>query len=235
MTPVAALAAGLVAGFASAPHCIGMCGPLAAFACAGEGRTLASVGKYQLGRTVTYVLLGAFAGWASTALGDVLRADWIGSALSFAFALAMAWLAVRLWRAARSSARAADDAGAGQALAQLGRAKLPERRRGPLTPLIVGLASGFLPCGALGIFLLAAAATASPLAGASLGVGFVTATGLGLAVAGGLARYLARLGRPLVLRTLAVALAVGAALFLVRSVPAEKPCCGSEPAARTSF
>ena len=51
---------GAAAGLASTPHCLGMCGPLAAIACA--SKTHGGFWRYQLGRTISYAVAGALAG-----------------------------------------------------------------------------------------------------------------------------------------------------------------------------
>ena len=55
---LASITAGLVAGVSSVPHCMGMCGPLVAGVCSGPRDGAA----YQVGRTVSYSVLGAVAG-----------------------------------------------------------------------------------------------------------------------------------------------------------------------------
>ena len=51
--------AGLAAGLLSAPHCLLMCGPLAAAGCSGgPGRFVAGARGYFVGRLAAYALLG---------------------------------------------------------------------------------------------------------------------------------------------------------------------------------
>ena len=58
-----AVIAGAAAGLASVPHCTAMCGPLAAYACSGRPGA-SGPGRYQLGRFVSYSMLGGIAGSA---------------------------------------------------------------------------------------------------------------------------------------------------------------------------
>ena len=89
------LALGAVAGASSVPHCVGMCGPLAAAACP-KGAGAAAPLRYQAGRVVSYAALGAIAG----ALGHTLRwglpGAWGSALLSWALAAGLVD-EVQLW------------------------------------------------------------------------------------------------------------------------------------------
>lgn len=160
----ALLGAGFLTGMS---HCVGMCGPLVgAFSMRRRAaqRDLATpLVLFQLGRLCTYGLLGAAVGGAGAALAAVLQA-WQG-----VFAIGMGGLAML--------------SGAGLLglipLQHWLTAAIPahwvQRRlsasldaRHPLAPLGLGLAHGFLPCGAVYTVALLAAMRADPLQGASL-------------------------------------------------------------------
>jgi uncharacterized protein len=213
---VTVLAAGALAGLASVPHCAGMCGPLAAFACArGGGRPMDPL-RYQAGRMLGYGMLGAGAGALGHAVTGGLSHPTVAWLLSWAMAAALAITAYRLWR------------GPGAApLVRLGRARSPaapsllERltRRLPKTPLALGLMTGLLPCGALAAAVLMAAGTTSPWLGSASMVAFATVSGVGLMGVGLVARRLRLASQPALVRSLAVALALGAVLLALRPLP----------------
>ncbi len=74
-----AVIAGAAAGLASVPHCTAMCGPLAAYACSGRPGA-SGQSRYQLGRFISYSVLGAIAGTLGGATAVSLPQAW-GSAL----------------------------------------------------------------------------------------------------------------------------------------------------------
>jgi sulfite exporter TauE/SafE len=136
---LSSLAAAFAAALTGSLHCVGMCGPLRLLA----GDSRAKRFGYQLGRGLAYSLLGGAAGavgWAMPAWALLLL---VGSGIAFTF------LGGRMparWQKLRSSLLA---------LAST-------------SPFLFGLSSGLLPCGMLHAWVAAAAATASPLAGALL-------------------------------------------------------------------
>lgn len=225
-----ALLAGLALGAATIPHCLGMCGPLAAFACRGGGGARAPV-RYQLGRTIAYVSLGALFGGVGSAVVSALPVSWASTITSWALAIALAVAALRLWRGSAPADDAAQPivlrrgrgrGGRGPSLFQ--RALAVVKR----DPFAVGLLTGILPCGALFAALVLAAGTGSPVAGAAVMLGFVTASGVGLLVAGALVARVAVLRRPELSRIVAVVLAVGALLLVLRPIPtigSDRPAC----------
>lgn len=81
MDPLLALTAGAVAGLASIPHCAGMCGPPAAFACSRKPAHGAPL-RYQVGRTASYAVAGAVAGGLGGALASNLSGPWTGALVS---------------------------------------------------------------------------------------------------------------------------------------------------------
>ncbi len=149
------LAAFALLGLASTPHCAAMCGPLAARACGGRLLS-ASSGGYVVGRTSSYLALGALAG----GLGSSVL-EFVGPALRLVVAEFVALIllleGVRMLR--------------GGGLAATGVPVptwvLPVWRRLPERGLGIGLATGFLPCGALLSALLLAAASGGSLQAAA--------------------------------------------------------------------
>lgn len=210
-----ALIAGAAAGLASVPHCTAMCGPLAAYACSGRPGP-SGQGRYQLGRLMSYSLLGAIAGGigGATALG--LPQAWGSAVLSWSLALGLGLAALRLWRqpnqglvSLRKKEDEAEPSTLSRALGGLGR-----------HPFFVGLGTALLPCGALAAAVLIAASTASPALGALSMLAFAVVSGVGLVGATWIFERFASRPRPATSRILAVVLALGSILFVIRPVHA---------------
>ena len=199
-----AILAGAAAGLASIPHCAGMCGPLAAFA----GRDRRSTGLYLGGRFVSYVALGALAGvFGSTVVGWMERP--IAQALlSWTLGAGLALTAWRLWRG-----------GASRPTKLVTLRTKPEPRRASLRAGVLGLMTGFLPCGALAAALLLAAGSGDALTGGLTLLAFATASAPALLGAGAAASYLRRAGET-PRKLLSVALALGAIVLLLRPIDA---------------
>lgn len=155
----------LTALLGSFAHCVPMCGPFVLM------QSNANMARYQAGRLVTYVALGALAGGAGGVIAGQGAFRW-----PLAILLAIAALAFLAQAAARLFSFG------GEALAFLSR---------PLARIVVpmaarqaggfklGLLLGLLPCGFLYAALAAAAATGSARGGAmamaSFGAGTVPA------------------------------------------------------------
>lgn len=233
------LAAGALAGLASAPHCFAMCGPLALFAVTGgaRGSTPWRVARYQLGRLLSYVTLGAIAGSSGGAITAALPPRATAVALSLVVAGAMLFAALRLVRPARRAT-----------LVPLrrtrGRPPLASRLLAcaPREPAWIGAVSALLPCGTLYAAVLIAAGSGTGSAGAAAMGAFAITSGLGLLASAALGeRARASLfGR----RVLAGVLVVGALVALMRPLlagdgahchprPEEtSEMCGARPAGR---
>lgn len=200
------MAAAVALGLVSVPHCAGMCGPLAAFACGGRAR--AAPARYLAGRSVSYAGLGALAGWLGERITDALPGPWVGAAISWTLAAALGAAAYRLWR--RPAPK--------PALVEL----RPSRQRTAILqrfPTLVGLVTGMLPCGALLGAVIVAAGAGSVAGGALTMVAFSLVTAVGPLGAGLLASRAARDGTDRWLpRTLAVALALGAVVMILRPI-----------------
>lgn len=200
---VGAILAGAAAGLASLPHCAGMCGPLAAFA----GRDRRSTGLYLGGRFVSYVALGAFAGaFGATVVGWMER-PLAQALLSWTLGAGLALTAWRLWRGGARPAK----------LVTL-RTK-DEARRATMRAPLLGLMTGFLPCGALAAALLLAAGSGDALTGGLTLLAFASASAPALLGAGVAAGYLRRAGET-PRKLLSVALALGAIVLLLRPIDA---------------
>ena len=76
------LTAAFLLGFMGSLHCIGMCGPLALMACSHEGdRNLSAGLYYNIGRIITYSLLGGLFGVVGTFLFVSQSQKWMAIAL----------------------------------------------------------------------------------------------------------------------------------------------------------
>lgn len=210
-----ALIAGAAAGLASIPHCTAMCGPLAAYACSGRPG-VSGQGRYQLGRFISYSVLGGVAGAVGGATAMSLPGAWGGALLSWSLALGLGLAAFRLWRrpsqplvTLRAKPDDTTESKASRVLHALGR-----------HPFFVGVATALLPCGALAAAVLIAASTGAPLLGALSMLAFAVISGVGLVGATWLFERFSRRPRPVTSRVLAVALALGSILFVIRPVHA---------------
>lgn len=218
---IPALLAGLALGLVTAPHCLGMCGPLAAFAAMPAGGARASTWRplrWQLGRLGAYAALGAAAGGIGAQTLRAIAPSWAGLALSIALAIALLVAAVRLWGPTFAPR-----------LADVAPARLTRRPKGPsLTtrilaraprePLVLGALTALLPCGALWSGVIVAAGAGSVAGGAIAMLGFALSSGAALLFAGAIG---ARAQSSLAFRrSLAAALAVGALITVLRPIPA---------------
>lgn len=180
-----------------------MCGPVAAYACRGAARP--GPFGYQIGRTLGYGAAGAGVGAAGALLGDLGPGPWGGAALSWLLGLGLAMSAHRLWRrrdeASLVSLRSKESAQAST-----------------LRAFGIGAATTLLPCGALAAALLLAAGSGTPTLGAVTMVTFATVTGFALVGAGLFARH--ALKHPAARKLLAVGLALGAIVLMLRPLDA---------------
>ncbi|MBZ0271694.1 sulfite exporter TauE/SafE family protein [bacterium] len=171
---IALVATVFVAALVGGAHCAGMCGPLAAF-CAGSspGSRTFGIGSYQLGRLVSYAVLGAIAGAAGHAfdLAGAL-AGWERPAAIVAGSLMVAWgvvaflvsLDVRVPGAAKIASRLG--APFKRVVARISHLSPATRGAG------IGLVTGCLPCGWLYAFVLVAAGTGSAISGVAVMAAF---------------------------------------------------------------
>ena len=210
-----AVIAGAAAGLASVPHCTAMCGPLAAYACSGQPGASGQT-RYQLGRFVSYSLLGAVAGAIGGVTAVSLPQAWGSALLSWSLALGLGLAALRLWRqpsqplvTLRRKRDEPKPSVVSRAIDGLGR-----------HPFFVGLGTALLPCGALAAAVLIAASTGSLVLGSLSMFAFALVSGVGLIGATWLFERFAHRPRPATSRILALVLGLGAILFVIRPVHA---------------
>ena len=170
-----------VASVVGSLHCIGMCGPFVAFYSGADGsggvRRLLSHAAYSGGRLLTYAAFGLAAGAVGAAL------DVAGSLAGFQrVAAIIAGVTMILWGVfallqIRGVRIFKHGSGKGRIAGVLRRGfslvsdKPPVVRAG-----VVGLLSGFLPCGWLWAFVVSAAGTGSSLKGAAVMTAFWAGT-----------------------------------------------------------
>jgi len=170
-----------VASVVGSLHCIGMCGPFVAFYSGADGsegaRRLLSHAAYSGGRLLTYAVFGLAAGAVGAAL------DVAGSLAGFQrIAAIVAGVTMILWgvfallqirgvRIFKHSSGKGRIAGMMRRGFSLVSDKPPVVRAG-----VVGLLSGFLPCGWLWAFVVTAAGTGSAIQGAVVMTAFWAGT-----------------------------------------------------------
>jgi len=210
-----AVIAGAAAGLASVPHCTAMCGPLAAYACSGQPGASGQT-RYQLGRFISYSVLGALAGTIGGATAVSLPNAWGSALLSWSLAIGLGLVALRLWRrpsqplvTLRTKQEDQTPSIASRVLGGLGR-----------HPFFVGLGTALLPCGALAAAVLIAASTGSTVLGSVSMLAFAVVSSVGLVGATWVFERFARRPGPTTSRVLAVVLALGSILFVIRPVHA---------------
>lgn len=157
----------LILGLASSLHCAGMCGAIA-LALPGASRPAAAFvwgrTQYNLGRILTYTLLGVLAG----TVGYTTRLAGGQQILSVILGVAM----LLMWGVSALGWLPADQFGSAWISRLLGKA-LTAWRNSPL--ILIGLLNGLLPCGMVYTALMGAAVSDSPADGAL----FMAVFGLG--------------------------------------------------------
>lgn len=214
-----------VAGLLGSVHCAGMCGSFACLASGGDAsqgrRALRSTAAYNLGRLLSYAMLGALAGAAGAGLnraGDVAGlarpAAVVAGVLLIVWGLASlaAALGVRLPLLDVPPALANAVARAVRAV----QAQPPASRA-----LAIGALSAALPCGWLYAFVATAAAAGTALGGAGVMAAFWLGTVPLMAAVGlGAQRLLGRLRTRLPVLTASVLVILGALTVAGRFSPA---------------
>lgn len=170
MMPLSDLSAVFLVGLLGSLHCVGMCGGFVVMLAhtAPPGRLYQRQVYYVLGKTATYALLGAAMG----GLGRLLPLAGLQHGLSLLAGLALLLIGWNLL-----GRRAPRWLPGTQLLTRLaGFLGTLLRRRHPTTPLLLGLANGFLPCGLVYGMLLLAVATGSATQGTLMMTVFGLAT-----------------------------------------------------------
>lgn len=175
--PAYAAIAGIT--FLASFHCIGMCGGFAlclASGAAGVGSNFARQMLYSAGRITTYMCLGALAGWLGSVMTQEGSLQWVTVGLSVAAGVVMLGLGLyHLGWLPAFSLRFVSTPPA-WFTRWMGRAT---RLSDPVVPYVLGVMTGFLPCGLVAGWLIQAVSTQAPLEGvlimAFMGLGTVPA------------------------------------------------------------
>ena len=175
--------AAVLIGWLGGVHCLGMCGGIvsALSMSVPEGRRPALLLAYNLGRCITYIVLGALAGFMGYAGISVLGVAPLGFYIIANILLIGMGLYLMGWPLI---VRPLEQGGQ-----HLWRHIEPIARRffpvtTPARALIVGFAWGFLPCGLVYSALATAIASANPVSGAIWMAGFALGTLPNLLLAG---------------------------------------------------
>jgi sulfite exporter TauE/SafE len=162
-------------------HCIGMCGPFVAFYSGTDGsggaRRMLSHAAYSGGRLLTYAVFGLAAGAVGAALdvaGSLAGFQRIAAVIAGTTMILWGVLALLQLRGVRIFKRGSGD---GRIARMFRRGFSLVSDKPPLVRAsVVGLLSGFLPCGWLWAFVVTAAGTGSALTGAAVMIAFWAGT-----------------------------------------------------------
>ena len=199
-------------GLSTSPHCLGMCGGILLSACHGRDGRKAQFGAalgYNGGRMISYTALGAVFGALGTVLTYTLS---MKSMLLTMLGLAVALLGLNMWGLLPALPFLPGEQNAA--------CRLPDKLRRQ-TPLLVGLLTGFMPCGALYAAWLCAMSSGSAAKGALLMLAFSLGTvplmlllaSLGALMPRGWTKYLRKLGAVLV-TSMGLKMLIGGLLLL---------------------
>ena len=199
-------------GLSTSPHCLGMCGGILLTVCHGcegqEAQFGAALG-YNGGRTLSYTALGAAFGALGTVLTYTLS---MKSMLFTMLGLVVALLGLNMWGLLPALPSLPGEQGPA--------CRLPDKLRRQ-TPLLVGLLTGFMPCGALSAAWLCAMSSGSTGKGALLMLAFALGTvplmlllaSLGALLPRGWTKYLRKLGAVLI-TSMGLKMLIGGLLLL---------------------
>ncbi len=199
-------------GLSTSPHCLGMCGGILLSACAGREGRKAQLGAalgYNGGRMISYTALGAVFGALGTVLTYTLR---MKSMLFTMLGLIVALLGLNMWGLLPALPSLPGE--------QNAVCRLPDKLRHQ-TPLLVGLLTGLMPCGALYAAWLCAMSSGSAGYGALLMLAFSLGTvplmllfaSLGALLPRGWTKVLRKLGAVLV-TSMGLKMLIGGLLLL---------------------
>ena len=199
-------------GLSTSPHCLGMCGGILLSACASREGRKAQLGAalgYNGGRMISYTALGAVFGALGTVLTYTLS---VKSMLFTMLGLDVALLGLNMWGLLPALPSLPGE--------QNAVCRLPDRFRRQ-TPLLVGLLTGLMPCGALYAAWLCAMSSGSAGNGALLMLAFSLGTvplmllfaSLGALLPHGWTKYLRKLGAVLV-TSMGLKMLIGGLLLL---------------------
>jgi sulfite exporter TauE/SafE len=171
MIPI--LLPGFLLGILSGAHCIGMCGPLALALPIGQQRVVRFVvGRllYNVGRAITYVVLGAAVGMIGVAVPMPGVQRWISICAGVIVILFSLIPRINAWVMQQSGPLARASAIIGSGIGSL------LKRDSLLGLFALGMLNGLLPCGLVYLALAAAIAYGDPLSAMTFMAGFGVGT-----------------------------------------------------------
>ncbi len=224
----ASAATGLLMG---GSHCIGMCGPLVASfglsvragpdpGAGGAALARAAAGQlpYHLGRVTTYGAIGALMGATGAFVNVAGRLAGLGEVMALLAGALM--VALGLGAAGVSDLLRQLEASASRRLMALLR---PLLHGGPSRLYPLGLALGFLPCGASWTIFLGAAASGGPVPGLLMSLAFGLGTVPGLLLVGVASAFLGQRARGVLRRAGGLVVAALGVLFVLRGLGVHGP------------
>lgn len=176
--------AGITFGFLGSFHCLGMCGPIALalpLKSQDRFRFILSRVTYNIGRVVTYTILGALVGWLSRIISISGYQQGLSIGMGSLLLLALVWKQFRALLQKMESLPGK--------LIRGGTSQIKDlfNRGGMGSLFLIGILNGFLPCGFVYMALAAAvtfgAVESSTLFMAGFGMGTIPAM-LGISLAG---------------------------------------------------
>jgi hypothetical protein len=169
----------LAGGAAAFAHCLGMCGGFALHLSSGQSRrsALARQLLWHLGKTTSYVFLGALAGFCGGLVGSFAQHPWIQNLLAYFCGAVMLAMGLSMLGVLPSRDRRKSVENSGGLFSSLFRQFFREPT--PAAALALGLVTGFLPCPIVLGFLALSLESGSVAGGmatmAALGLGTVWA------------------------------------------------------------
>ena len=153
-------------GFLGSFHCIGMCGPIVL---ALPGKSVAYKVLYNLGRTITYTLMGIVVGMVGQGFSMVGWQQWLSIGVGALMLIIILFTKYKHFDLPMS--------GAINALYQKVKSALGPllRSESSLAPLLIGILNGLLPCG----LVYAALFAALSMGGVSASAYYMALFGLG--------------------------------------------------------
>lgn len=185
----AVLVTAFMAGLLGSGHCFGMCGGIAGSLGALSGKGTDSMAlpalQFNIGRILSYAVLGALAGGILGAAGDIMALKSLGKYLRAITALMVLFIGLRFlidWR----GLDLIEKGGAGLWKRVMPFAMRISQRHDWIGRFGLGLCWGFLPCGLVYTILMTAASTGAVISGGAtmlaFGIGTLPAM-LGLTLA----------------------------------------------------
>jgi sulfite exporter TauE/SafE len=165
----------LIGGAAAFPHCLGMCGGFALHLAGGTNRGSVLIRQllWHAGRTITYVFLGALAGYFGAMVFSLARWPWTRALAGYIVGIVMILMGLALLGFLSSRLIKASSAEKESLFTAIFRQFFSQPTA--VSALALGVATGFLPCPVTVGFLALAAQTKSVV----WGMAIMAAMGLG--------------------------------------------------------